>query len=77
MMSRHGVITRCPFFFGGPERSFSRSVETWAELQEVLSEEAWTEGPGLRMVEVLMGEEILTGYWRGRGRLDVCTRYGL
>lgn len=44
-------------FFGGPERSFTRSVKTWAELQDVLRNEVFADGSGLRMVEVLMGRE--------------------
>jgi pyruvate decarboxylase len=43
-----------PQFFGAPEDSFTRSVKTWGELENVLGDEKLSDGAGLRMVEIMM-----------------------
>lgn len=46
-----------PQFFGAAEDSFTRSVNTWAELNEVLQDKQLTDGTRLRMVEVVMEKD--------------------
>ncbi|BCS28756.1 alpha-keto acid decarboxylase family protein [Aspergillus puulaauensis] len=46
-----------PRLFGAGEDTFTASVRTWGELQDVLGEEKLQNGEGLRMVEVVMDKE--------------------
>ncbi|KAF4123734.1 pyruvate decarboxylase [Geosmithia morbida] len=46
-----------PKFFGAPENTFTRSVKSWGELEDVLGNETVQDGENLRMIEVLMDRE--------------------
>ena len=48
---------QAPSFFGASEDTYTAQVRTWADLEQVLSNESLVNGKGLRMVEVIMDRE--------------------
>ncbi|OJJ66364.1 hypothetical protein ASPBRDRAFT_48999 [Aspergillus brasiliensis CBS 101740] len=48
---------QAPSFFGASEDTYTASVRTWKELQDVLSNEVVSNGKELRMVEIMLDRE--------------------
>ncbi|KIW32249.1 uncharacterized protein PV07_03809 [Cladophialophora immunda] len=54
--------TQAPHFLGADDDVFTATVNTWGELQRVLSSPKFTSGSGLRMVEIMLDrEDVLEG----------------